>query len=72
VPFRELPRYARIADEVYRLHIEDGLSFTDIGKRFKCGSGNAWGAYAYWHESRGLPVPYKRAGVQKKHRERAS
>ena len=72
VEFRKLPRYARIADEVYRLHAEEGLSFTEIGKRFKCGSGNAWGAYAYWHDSRGLPVPYKRGGVQKRHRERAS
>jgi hypothetical protein len=72
VAFRELPRYARIAGEVYRLHVEEGLSFPEIGKRFDCGTGNAWGAYAYWHTSRGLPVPYKRAGVAARHRKSAS
>jgi hypothetical protein len=60
VPFRELPRYARIADEVYRLRTEKGFSFTKIGERLDIGSGNAWGAFAYWHASRGLEVPFIR------------
>ena len=60
VPFRELPRYARIADEVYRLRTEEKLSLAEIGKRFNIGSGNAWGAFAYWHSSRGLEVPFTR------------
>lgn len=69
VEFRKLPRYARIADEVYRLYTEEGVSLTEIGTRFDCGSGNAWTAYAYWHESRGLPVPYKNAGARDRHKE---
>ncbi len=72
VEFRKLPRYARIADEVYRLHMDEGLSFTELGKRFKCGSGNAWGAFAYWHESRGYPVPYKRDRYRKRKEGKAS
>ncbi len=69
VSFRELPRYARIADEVHRLHHEEGLSMTEIGKRFGTTAGNAWAADAYWHEERGLPIPYKREGVKAKHRQ---
>ena len=66
--FRELPRYARIADEVYRLyHQEEPMTMTEIGKRFGTNSGNVWLAYKFWHESRGLPVPMKRPGVQAKH-----
>ena len=72
VEFRKLPRYARIADEVRRLHVEAGLSLTEIGKRLDCGTGNAWGALAYWHSSRGLEIPYKRAGVKARHRRPAS
>lgn len=63
--FRELPRYARIADEVYRLYT-DGMSMTEIGKMFNCKSGNVWEAYAFWHTSRGLEVPIKRLGMKKK------
>ncbi len=66
VPFRELPRYERIASEVYRLRTEDGLSFTEIGKRFNIGSGNAWGAFKHWHISRGLEVPYMRGSGRNK------
>lgn len=65
--FRKHPRQVRIADETYRLYTEEGLSFTEIGKRFECGSGNAWLAYAYWHTSRGLPIPYQSARVKAKH-----
>lgn len=66
VPFRELPRYERIADEVHRMRTEDGLSFTEIGKRFNIGSGNAWGAFKHWHISRGLEVPYMRGSRRNK------
>ncbi len=68
VEFRELPRYARIADEVHRLHVEEGLSLTEIGKVFNCGAGNAFGALKYWHESRGLAVPCQK----KRHTQAAS
>ena len=69
VSFRELPRYARIADEVYRLYDEGrGLTMTEIGKQFGTTSGNAWAAYAYWHEKRGLPTPIKREGFKAKRR----
>ena len=67
ISFRKLPRYARIADEVHRLHHEEGLSMTEIGKRFGTTAGNAWAADAYWHEERGLPIPYKREGIKAKH-----
>jgi hypothetical protein len=65
VEFRKHPRFARIADEAYRLRTEEGLSFTEIGKRLECGSGNAFGAFAYWHTSRGLDVPYTRKRYKK-------
>lgn len=67
VPFRKLPRNARIADEAYRLRTEEGLSYTEIGRRLECGSGNAWAAYTYWHTSRGLPTPYQRDAVKARH-----
>ena len=63
VEFRELPRYARIADEVHRLY-DGGMSMSEIGRKFNCGSGNAWGAYAYWHEERGLETPINREGMR--------
>ena len=67
VSFRRLPRYARIAGEVYRLHVEEGVPLSEIGKRFQCTAGHAWGALAYWHESHGLEVSYKREGVKRRH-----
>ncbi len=57
VEFRKLPRYARIADEVHRLHVEEGLSLAEIGRRLNIESGNIWGALAYWYTSRGLEAP---------------
>lgn len=66
VEFRKLPRYARLADEAYRLRTEEGMSFAAMGKKLGCGSGNAWAAFAYWYETRGLVVPNVRAKRKKR------
>jgi len=71
VTFRDLPLYARHSDEIYRIRHEEGLTWRAIGKRVGLAEGNVIRAYAYWHESRGLPVPPK-VRVKRKDRNQPS
>jgi len=63
----EPPKYARIADEAIRL-CEAGLLMQEIGERLDCDRTTLTRAIAYWHESRGLPVPDGRTRRKTLHR----
>jgi hypothetical protein len=67
------PRYQEIADEAKRLY-DEGLLVGEIARRLQCDKNTLTKALAYWHTSRGLPVPGGRTRRKslKKHGSRPS
>jgi DNA invertase Pin-like site-specific DNA recombinase len=56
IEFLERPIHEQIADEVKNLW-DEGLKYTEIAKRIGWNRNLVAKAVAFWHESRGLPVP---------------
>ncbi len=50
------PRYQEMADEAKRLY-DEGLLVGEIARTMQCDKNTITKALAYWHTSRGLPVP---------------
>ncbi len=59
----DLPVYQQIADEVHSLWF-DGLSDSEMGRRFGCSDTTVQKAFVWWHTSRNLPVPNKESRRQ--------
>ena len=60
---RKTPVYQRIADEVHMLWFE-GLSDSEMARRFGCSDVTVQKAIAWWHTSQKLPVPNKESRRQ--------